>query len=1064
MGESSLYNKINKINNIKMQKITTSNIKQGVNIFGVNGTFTAGATAIPAVIANGFNAYVNGTLINGSATIYSSNSNSIPNVTIRDNKTDAKIDAIYYTGYNSADRTAYFNIFATNGAYISIPYNNLSRLLNIDPVNIKKGSSVLDIEGQYDASTEFQGIKMDPVVASDNTQSLITSIREISGLDTSNGTNFSGYFSNLNGVISISNLEMSNITNAYNLCANDSKLTKFEYVNMYTDSATQSVNCYRTFAECRNLISIKNTKFPKYISYTSNMFYNCFSLNVIDSDMTLISYRNNASIQTENMFSNCCNLTSIKNMQFNTSINNYLYAYMMFYNCSNLNISTLNFNNCRLTNTARMFWNVPLNLAYLYNVLNTTTSFIMQGATFQQTLIEDIVRPENTTTTLSIGNNTTHLYAGCNKLTNVNLNYSFYRSGINYWFASCQNLTDLVVDMYNTPNMAGLVFNCQNLTNLTFLNYKVNSAINIDYLCYNCFSLANAHFELPFSTIVNASQTFDNCQNLSSVNINLTNTNFIYNASRMFANCYNLKTVNITNINNETENGIIDMDFAIYSSMFTNCYNLTSLNNSNSVNLIITPKTRSSNISVAYMFANCYNMTGDFNLKIRGNMNGYPPGIISVIDNTSFKNVNVQYEATGSLSPYANIGIYDGAIFKNCHHIENFVFNMHLNSTNITSNNRFFCNFINNCNINGSADITFKITNWLGCNLIMNNTTFNNSCNINITAAYKPSTYTSLWGCGISLTSITATDLNLDLNQHTVTICNIYNCHINNLNINESYNNCYYYNMAITMGSIGNLNIDYPAHANSIDCIWVSNVTSLENLIVNIPAGAEIYKVNNLYCSNCIDLVNVDVNLSKIPNIPYLTIRQCPNIRNIDINISNCINSNYFEVSLCGNVEQFNINMTNIQNINYLNISDFNLSQDLDINLTSCININQLYLHNLKGDNFNNLTITLNDNITQIYRMYISGANASNPSNLSYINIKYNGYTNIKMNYISLAYHSKLTDNCFDNLLGFLANTNFTGPVSNKKLSAVFTGCGKTQEYFSALSNYSNLVAKGWTY
>ena len=242
-----------------------------------------------------------------------------------------------------------------------------------------------------------------------------------------------------------------------------------------------------------------------------------------------------------------------------------------------------------------------------------------------------------------------------------------------------------------------------------------------------------------------------------------------------------------------------------------------------------------------------------------------------------------------------------------------------------------------------------------------------------------------------------------------------------------------------------------------------SNIATLENLVINIPAEAEIYKLNNLYCYNCIDLVNVDVNLSKIPDIPYLTIRPYSNIKNMNIDISNCINSNYFEISLCGNVEQFNINMANTKNINYLNISSFNLSQDLDINLTSCININQLYLYNLKGDNFNNLTITLNNNITSINRMLIFGASINNPSDLSYINIKYNGYTNIKMNYISFAYQSKLTDDCFDNLLGFLANINFTGSVTNKKLSVVFSGCGKTQEYFSALSNYSNLIAKGWT-
>lgn len=1064
MGESSLFNKINKINNIKMQKITTSNIKQGVNIFGVNGTFTEGATATSAVIANGFNAYVNGTLINGSATIYSSNSNSIPNVTIRDNKTDAKIDAIYYTGYNSADRTAHFNIFATNGAYISIPYNNLSRLLNIDPVNIKKGSSILDVEGQYDASTEFQGIKMDPVVASTNSQSLITSIREISGLDTSNGINFHGYFSNLYGVISISNLEMSNITNAQNLCYFDNRLTNFDYINMYSDDASQSVNCFGMFYNCTNLISVKNTRFPKYISYTTNMFYNCTNLKELDNNMLIISYVNNAQMYSASMFYNCTNLTTINNIQFDPSVNNRLNAYSMFYNCCNLNIATINFNNCRLVSTNRIFQGVPINLSCLYNVLNTASYFTLSDYAFYGTSIEDILRPENTTTSLSLGTNASSLYGNCNKLTSVNLNYPAHVNHVNFWFSNCQNLTDLTVSLYNMYSAAGLVMNCQNLTDLTFLNYRSNTAVNIDNLCNNCLNLANVYFGLPFSYISSACNTFYNCRNLINIDINLTNANFINNGFSMFANCHNLKYVNISNINSETTDTVLDMTQVYYYGMFTNCYNLRSLNGSNSVNLVITPKTNTTKVSVAYMFANCYNMTGDFNLQLKCNTSSYPIGIDGIIDNTGFKNVNIQYETTGALSYYSTIGV-SNTLISNCSHIENLIFNMYLNSTSVITNNRFYLGFMSNCFINNKADITFKITNWLGSHFYIRDTTFNNDCDINIISNYHPTTYINLWQSGISLTQIKSNNINIDMSQHSMTICNIYNCNINNLNIYESYNNCYCYGLInVARGSIGNLQIDFPSHANLLESINISNVLALKDFTVNIPLNAEIYNANYIYCFNCVDLTNIDINLPKIQNMTTgISISSCTNINKIDINIPNCTKANSIAISECPNIGYFNLNTVNLQTINILNISNCNLPEDLTINLTGAVNVNWLYFYNLRGDNFNNLTINLG-NTSQLNRLYVMGANVNNPSNLSYINIEHANYSNMKVNYISFSYQSKLTDDCYDNLLGVLANINFTGSASYKKLSTVFNSCGKTQEYFSALSNYSNLIANGWTY
>lgn len=54
---SSLYNKLTQIESIKNQSITVSNIKTGVNIFGVNGEFTGDGTASPDYMVENIVAY-----------------------------------------------------------------------------------------------------------------------------------------------------------------------------------------------------------------------------------------------------------------------------------------------------------------------------------------------------------------------------------------------------------------------------------------------------------------------------------------------------------------------------------------------------------------------------------------------------------------------------------------------------------------------------------------------------------------------------------------------------------------------------------------------------------------------------------------------------------------------------------------------------------------------------------------------------------------------------------------------------------------------------------------------
>lgn len=164
-----------------------------------------------------------------------------------------------------------------NNAYTNINYSDLANTININASNIKKGSSILDVEGLYDASTEFQGIKMDPIIASQTSQTLTNSIREISGLDMTQALNLFNYLSNLHGLQSVSNLNTPNVTNLVRFADSDLNLSNFSYCNFYGEEQT-GVNCSYMFNLCTNLTTMINVVWPKGISNCVSMFNRCDNL------------------------------------------------------------------------------------------------------------------------------------------------------------------------------------------------------------------------------------------------------------------------------------------------------------------------------------------------------------------------------------------------------------------------------------------------------------------------------------------------------------------------------------------------------------------------------------------------------------------------------------------------------------------------------------------------------------------------------------------------------------------------------------------------------------------
>ena len=620
---SSLYNKLYEINQVKTQKITASNLKTGVNAFGINGTFTSNTNALSSDIANGKTAYVNGSKVTGTLKEYNNLTDEIPFYTHSVNNISSVITSHYYNNINIVVNSSNVRVgdgVIRNQAYMNIGFNTISSLLNIQPVDIKKGAKILDIEGQYDASTEFSGIKMDPVVESDTSVGLATSIREISGLDMANGTNLSYYFSNLYGLTLVSNINTPKVTNLFRLFYQSYNLKTFTAVNMYGEEQT-GVSCYEMFNYCRNLEGFNNVVFPKVISSCNSMFNQCSNITDITSTLNI-----SGLTAVPPMFNNCTNLVNVTNIMFNNTAN--LNLYYLFVGCYNLNVLGVPFDNIRVSVSTSMFNGVKsINDSSIYTLLNKFNLFVVGSSTFANTSLTKIPNFANTNSDVRISVNTPWLFSRCHNITSIDdtehLLHQF--TNVQGLFQGCSNLQSFNGRVNNNGMMAQMFSSCSTLETVNIGNVY-SFSMNLSEMFYNCNNLVSVNFLNDVNYIGNANSMFRLCENLTDLNLNV---NSIYNGTFMFQNCKNLKRVNIRN----------NINGYLYG-MFQNCYNLSSIG----INTI----SGSGINSITCLFANCYNLVGDMTLEI--NNTSFSNDLQYVFYNTGLSNINanIGFKYTGS--------------------------------------------------------------------------------------------------------------------------------------------------------------------------------------------------------------------------------------------------------------------------------------------------------------------------------------------------------------------------------------------------------------------------------
>ena len=145
----------------------------------------------------------------------------------------------------------------------------------------------------------------------------------------------------------------------------------------------------------------------------------------------------------------------------------------------------------------------------------------------------------------------------------------------------------------NVTNMTSMFDNCQNLSSLNLSKFNTENVTNMSYMFDNCQNLSSLDLS-KFNTakVTNMYAMFTHCQNLSSLDLSKFNTANVTDMSWMFSDCQ-LSSLDLSNFNTEK---VRNMDY-----MFSFCQKLSSLNLTNFNTEKVT--------NMDYMFNGCSDLT-----------------------------------------------------------------------------------------------------------------------------------------------------------------------------------------------------------------------------------------------------------------------------------------------------------------------------------------------------------------------------------------------------------------------------------------------------------------------
>ena len=225
--------------------------------------------------------------------------------------------------------------------------------------------------------------------------------------------------------------------------------------------------------------------------------------------------------------------------------------------------------------------------AFIYNLKTATTisDYVAQyddtntTLTFKKVTDANISDMVNNSVIVDQYNNVKEI---CTTLGNVTIkNIVFDESFKTYaptslkdFFKNCTALETISnienLNTANVTNMTSMFDNCQNLSSLNLSKFNTENVTNMSYMFDNCQNLSSLDLS-KFNTakVTNMYAMFTHCQNLSSLDLSNFNTEKVREMYNMFSFCQKLSSLNLTNFNTEK---VTNMDY-----MFNGCSDLTTI-------------------------------------------------------------------------------------------------------------------------------------------------------------------------------------------------------------------------------------------------------------------------------------------------------------------------------------------------------------------------------------------------------------------------------------------------------------------------------------------------------
>ena len=148
--------------------------------------------------------------------------------------------------------------------------------------------------------------------------------------------------------------------------------------------------------------------------------------------------------------------------------------------------------------------------------------------------------------------NMRNLFAGCSKLTSVDLSHfnTEVVTDMGCMFYGCSKLTGVDLGHFNTEvvtDMGYMFYGCSKLTGVDLSHFNTEVVTDMGYMFYGCSGLTSLDLSnFDTSSVTNMESMFSGCSGLTSLDLSGFNTTKVTNMAGQFYNCSNLITVYVS--------------------------------------------------------------------------------------------------------------------------------------------------------------------------------------------------------------------------------------------------------------------------------------------------------------------------------------------------------------------------------------------------------------------------------------------------------------------------------------------------------------------------------------